>query len=219
MRIKIKSRPDDFIVREVLEIPENEPDGPYALYTLWKRGWNTTDLLKRLSREMNIPYSRFSYGGRKDRHASTTQHITIYRGPVLDLKHEDYSLKFIRMLSRPMSPQMIRANHFRITIRGLDGKDAEEAGKQAEDAVRDGLPNYFDDQRFGSFDRFQGFLAEKIIKEEYNGALKIYFTAFDPDDGREEKEKKIFFSRTGATGRPAWRKRLQPGNASLFHIL
>lgn len=190
MRIKIKSRSEDFIVREILDIPRHEKEGPYSLYILWKRGWNTADLLERLSREMNIPYGRFSYGGRKDRHASTTQHITILNGPASDLLQKDYSLKFIRTISRPMSPLMIRANHFRITVRGLDAGEAERAAQQAAEAERDGLPNYFDDQRFGSYDREQGFLAEKIIKGEFNGALKAYLTMPHPDDRKTEKERK-----------------------------
>jgi tRNA pseudouridine13 synthase len=57
-----------------------------------------------------------------------------------------------------------------------------------------GYPNYFDDQRFGSFDLRQGFIAEKILKGHYNGALKIYLTHIYPEDKREEKERRRFFS-------------------------
>jgi tRNA pseudouridine13 synthase len=59
------------------------------------------------------------------------------------------------------------------------------------DAIKKyGYHNYFDDQRFGSFDPRHGFIAEKILMKHYNGALKIYLTHILPEDSKEEKLRK-----------------------------
>lgn len=191
--MKIKVRPEDFIVEEMACVPTRKK-GPFGLYRLTKRGWNTADLLLRLSRDLRIPLQDFAYGGKKDRHAFTTQHVTIKGKGELAVAHDDYSFVFLGYTDRPMGPDLIAGNRFRITIRDIK---REEDLSQALDAIGDvqktGYPNYFDDQRFGSFDPKQGFIGEKILKGHYNGALKIYITRIRPEDGRRDKERKRYF--------------------------
>lgn len=76
--IKVKVKPEDFIVEEVADLPLQK-DGNFRVYLLRKRGWNTVDILKMLSRKFSIPHSYFSYGGKKDKYAFTSQYITIAR--------------------------------------------------------------------------------------------------------------------------------------------
>ena len=55
---------------------------------------------------------------------------------------------------------------------------------------RDGLPNYFDDQRFGSVGFAGGFIAEAWLKGDHETALKLAIvepTASDRPETREEK--------------------------------
>jgi tRNA pseudouridine13 synthase len=56
-----------------------------------------------------------------------------------------------------------------------------------------GYLNYFDDQRFASYNPRQGFLAEKILKGHFNGALKIYLTFIHPQDKKEKKQRRRLF--------------------------
>ncbi|MEK7828364.1 MAG: tRNA pseudouridine(13) synthase TruD, partial [Deltaproteobacteria bacterium] len=74
--MKIKVKPEDFIVEEKADLKFHK-GGEHRVYLLTKRGFNTVDLLLRLSKKLGIPFSNFSYGGKKDRHALTTQYITI----------------------------------------------------------------------------------------------------------------------------------------------
>ncbi|HEX8948118.1 MAG TPA: tRNA pseudouridine(13) synthase TruD, partial [Dissulfurispiraceae bacterium] len=184
------------------EIAEVAPvkKGEFALFLLEKRGWNTVDLLRRLSRELGIPFSDFSYGGRKDRHALTRQYVNIRKQQMPDkeprriaVREADYSLSFVGHSDRPMGPDLIRGNRFAITIRDLTGGETRSAPGCIEAVRKTGYPNYFDDQRFGSFDTRQGFIAEKILKGHYNGALKISLTHIRPADRGEDKERRRFF--------------------------
>ena len=76
--IKIKVKPEDFIVEEIADISLTQT-GDFCVYLLKKRGWNTVDVLKNLSRKLRLPSSDFSYGGKKDKYALTSQYITIGR--------------------------------------------------------------------------------------------------------------------------------------------
>ncbi|HXX57395.1 MAG TPA: tRNA pseudouridine(13) synthase TruD [Thermodesulfovibrionales bacterium] len=193
--MKIKVRPQDFLVEEIAEIP-SRTGGDFGLYLLEKSGWNTVDLLKRLSRESGIPFGEFAYGGKKDRHALTRQYVTIKGAKQVSLSHaaSDYSLTFLGSIGRPMGPDLIKGNRFEIVLRSLTDGESQAASADIGDLERDGYPNYFDDQRFGSLDPLQGFLAEKILRGHHNGALKIYLTHIRKEDKKEERERKLFFS-------------------------
>ncbi|MDN3512791.1 MAG: tRNA pseudouridine(13) synthase TruD [Candidatus Brocadia sp.] len=220
--LKIKVKPEDFIVEEIADLPLQK-DGEFCVYLLKKRGWNTVDILKMLSRKLNIPYASFSYGGKKDKYALTSQYITIARQIPFSFKSKDnggmkrpwikstnstlthkysvpskideenYSLSLIGYMDRPMGPDLIAGNRFQIAVRHLTEDDLASALRAIDRVKQDGYPNYFDDQRFGSFDARQGFIAERILKKHYNGALKIYFSSIHPDDSKEEKEHRKFF--------------------------
>ncbi|WP_297209408.1 MULTISPECIES: tRNA pseudouridine(13) synthase TruD [Thermodesulfovibrio] len=190
MEYKIKVKPEDFQVREISSLPLTDR-GSFGVFKLKKQGWNTVDLLKKISRQFFIPPSRISYGGKKDRHALTEQLITIEKPPKgFHIKEKNYSLKLIGFSKEPMQPRHIEGNHFTITIRSISTEGEQYLQEPLKKIERDGLINYFDDQRFGSFDSKQGFIGEKIIKEHYNGAVKIYLTHIHPEDKKEAKERK-----------------------------
>lgn len=190
MEYKVKVKPEDFYVREIASIPIEEK-GEFGVFKLKKIGWNTIDLLRRISKTYSIPISKISYGGKKDRHALTEQFITIKNPPKgLNIKEKNYSLKLIGFSREPMSPFYIEGNFFSITIRSIS-KEAEPYLNDPLESIRNfGFINYFDDQRFGSYDTKLGFIGEKVVKEHFNGALKIYFTHIHPEDKKEAKERK-----------------------------
>ena len=173
MKVKIKSNPEDFIVKEAASL-DLKDKGDFGVYLLEKRGWNTVDLLLRLSRELGMPFKDFSYAGRKDRHGLTFQHITIKGPRRAEVKEKDYSLRFLGFMDRPMGPDLIAGNGFEIAVRGLGEEEARRGLEAIEVVRRMGYPNYFDEQRFGSFDPRQGFFAEKVLKGHFEGALKIH---------------------------------------------
>jgi tRNA pseudouridine13 synthase len=192
VKLKIKVTPQDFIIEEAATLPLVKK-GPFAVYQLSKENWNTVELLHELSRKSDLPYGAFAYGGRKDRHSQSVQYITIKSPRRLEIKEKDHSLKFIGLMQRPMGPDLIEENRFKVTVRKLGPGDIKRCVSEIGVVNAIGFPNYFDDQRFGSFDSRQGFFAQKVLKEQFNGALKIYLTSINPKDSREEKERKGFF--------------------------
>jgi tRNA pseudouridine13 synthase len=189
---KIKVTPEDFRVTEIADLTPSER-GRYRLYRLTKAGWNTTDLLRRLARRFGLPYDAFSYGGRKDRHALTTQYITIRDERDLSLTEPAFSLQALGWTEEPMTPEFIRGNEFQITLRAMRAEEIVHLERNLRAVRAYGLPNYFDDQRFGSYDRKRGFIAERLIKDHWEDALRIYLTLCYPEETREARERKRYF--------------------------
>ncbi|MDD5432482.1 MAG: tRNA pseudouridine(13) synthase TruD [Candidatus Omnitrophica bacterium] len=192
MKVKIKVKPEDFVVEEIANLPFVKK-GDYAVYLLEKKGRNTVELLKEIAQRSKIQFKYFSYGGRKDKYGLTSQYITIKNPKIIELKEKDYSLKFIGLMGKPMAPALIKENKFKITIRDLNIEDVKKALIIMEEVNSLGFPNYFDDQRFGSFDSRQGFFAEKILKNQFNGALKIFLTSTNANERKEDRDRKQYF--------------------------
>ena len=191
MNLKIKVKPEDFIVNEITNL-RILAQGRFCVYKLRKSGWNTVDVLKTIAKKHGISLRDISYGGKKDRHGLTSQYITIMGERKTDIKEKNYSLDFEGYSDRPMGPDAISGNKFIITVRKLLKKESDKAYREAELITRYGVPNYFDDQRFGSYDKTRGFFAEKALKKQYNGALKAYLTSVYSEDSKEEKKRKNY---------------------------
>jgi tRNA pseudouridine13 synthase len=93
---------------------------------------------------------RVSFGGLKDRHARTVQYFTILHGPQRRLTHSGLNVEFLGRVEEPFTSKNIRGNRFHITLRDLTAPEIASAEQTLEEIRRDGVPNYFDDQRFGS---------------------------------------------------------------------
>ena len=112
--MKLKQRPEDFRVEELTDAVAAE-SGDFAFYRLDKTGWTTPDALAAIRRRWQIDFRRLSYGGLKDRHAVTSQHLTIFRGPKRSLSHERITLTYLGQRTEPFTATDIRANRFTVT--------------------------------------------------------------------------------------------------------
>jgi tRNA pseudouridine13 synthase len=185
----LKQRPDDFQVIEQTDlVPRN--DGPFAFYRLEKQGWTTPDALHVVRRRWDLTAERLSYGGLKDRHARTVQHFTIYHGPRRDLHHQRLRVQYLGQLAEPFTGQHIRANEFRLVLRALTDAEAARVPNNLAAVGRDGVPNYFDDQRFGSVRGGGDFVARAMVHGRHEEALRLALVAPYPFDRAEQKRQK-----------------------------
>ena len=183
----IKSIPEDFIVEERTSL-HLQPRGQHRVYLLKKAHWNTLDLIRSLSQSLSLPLDKFSYGGKKDKHGLTYQFISIQDQTDFSREGKNFALESRGFLGRPMSPDLITGNAFTVTIRGLE--DLTPIEKNVEEVKKTGFPNFFDDQRFRSYDPEKAFFAEKILRRHWNGALQVFLTSAGADDGRKERERR-----------------------------
>jgi tRNA pseudouridine13 synthase len=164
--------------------------GPFAFYRLEKRGWTTLDALQAICRRWNIQSRRVSYGGLKDRHAQTVQYFTIFRGPRRNLQHHDVTVRYLGQFTAPYTAKDIRANRFRITLRALRHDEIPAVQQALEEMRVDGVPNYFDDQRFGSVGEGERFVARALVRGDYEEALRLALAEPYAYDRRQQKQEK-----------------------------
>jgi tRNA pseudouridine13 synthase len=189
--LKLKQQPEDFRVEECTDVAAGE-QGPFALYRLEKRGWTTPDAVGVIRRRWKLDLQRVSYGGLKDRHAHTFQYLTILHGPKRGLSQQSFSLKYLGQVAKPFTSQDIRSNRFQVTLRNLTPENVAWAGQALEKVRADGVPNYFDDQRFGSMDAQGQFMARFLVRGQYEDALRVALTApYEYDLAAQKQEKAL----------------------------
>jgi tRNA pseudouridine13 synthase len=195
--MKLKQQPEDFQVEEITGI--SPTDGPFALYRLEKRGWSTPDALAALRRRWHIEPRRISYGGLKDRHAWTVQYLTIFHGPRRGLRHHDVTVNYLGQVPVPYTSRDIQANRFRITLRHLPANRRSATEDRLAQLAREGVPNYFDDQRFGSVAGEGGeFIARLLVQGRFEDALRLALTApYEYDRAAQKVEKRLVLAHWG----------------------
>src|SRR5579859_6003061 len=189
--MKIKQEPDDFQVEEITSVAPSE--GPFALYRLRKRGWSTPDALAAVRRRWRIEPRRISFGGLKDRHAQTVQYLTVFHGPRRNLHHHDVRVQYLGQLPAAYTSQDIEANRFHLTLRDLPSEQRPMIETRLATVAREGVPNYFDDQRFGSVAGEDGeFIARLLVRGQFEDALRLALAApYEYDRAAQKEEKRL----------------------------
>jgi tRNA pseudouridine13 synthase len=186
--VKLRRRPEDFRVEELSEFRAD--GGPFALYRLTKRSLGTPEALEAVARRWNVSRRQIGYGGLKDRHAETTQFVTIHRGPRRALRQTNLELEYLGQAARPFAARDISGNRFQIVVRSLDPARRAEIETSLAEVRRDGVPNYFDDQRFGSVGRSGEFVALAWCRGDYERALWLALAEENDHDRPEDRQNK-----------------------------
>ena len=186
--MKLKSTPEDFRVEEITSVrPTN---GVYAFYRLSKAGLGTPEAIAEVLSHWNIERRRISYGGLKDRHATTLQHFSIAHGPKTGFTDRSMQVEYLGQIPRPYHAKDIQANRFEIRLRNIASSYRPQLDRNAEWLGRFGAINYFDDQRFGSIGESGELIGMHWCKLNYERALYIAMAEQNPHDRPREKEQK-----------------------------
>jgi tRNA pseudouridine13 synthase len=186
--MKLKSKPDEFRVEEIAEPVLGA--GPFALYHLAKKSLGTPEAISAICRAWRLSREAIGVGGLKDRHAATRQFLSIENGPHRNLDQTNLTLEYLGQTARRFESKDILANRFEITVRDLRPQEAEGIVVALPQASEAGVPNYFDDQRFGSVGVSGDFVARAWCLGDYERALWLALAesnAHDRPDVREEK--------------------------------
>jgi tRNA pseudouridine13 synthase len=186
--VKLKRLPEDFQVDELSQVTPTS--GEFALYRLTKQSIGTPEVINAVVERWKIPRRRISYGGLKDKHALTTQFVTVSHGPKKPLSQNSFELQYLGQVDRPFTAADIDGNRFIIVLRNMTAEAVELAQSAAEDVRRDGLPNYFDDQRFGSLGYSGDWIAREWCLGNWERTLWLALADPHPDDRSGEKKQK-----------------------------
>jgi len=151
INFKFYQTPTDFVVDEIAS-REFKGKGNYLILHVKKVEMTTWDMIAIFAEYLSVPAQKIGYAGLKDKHATTTQYISV------DASYEKMLKKFyhkqIKILSTTRDSHSIRmgdlaGNRFSINLHFVDNIDAGRIEKVARKIAKNGLPNYFGYQRFG----------------------------------------------------------------------
>ena len=149
---RLRQIPDDFCVTE---IPLVEPEGEGEHVWLWirKSTENTQWVAEQLARFAAVHPRQVSYAGLKDRQAVTEQWFSVQLpgrdAPDWENLNSD-TLTVLRHArhSRKLRRGALKGNCFRLRVRDLEADDTA-LEKRLAVIGKEGVPNYFGEQRFG----------------------------------------------------------------------
>lgn len=148
----IRYRPEDFFVAE---IPSVDPtgEGEHVLLHIEKRGINTAWLADQLAHFAGVPKRDVSFAGLKDRQAVTRQWFSVGLAGKPEPDWSGMRLEGVTVLQhtrhrRKLRRGALQGNRFNILIRDLQG-DLNGLESRLARVERQGVPNYFGEQRFG----------------------------------------------------------------------
>lgn len=207
----LKLWPQDFIVEEVAEngsvstiayenvlepgadIPET---GPTIYATLVKCGLSTIEAGEDLCKQLSCGREQIQWTGIKDKDALTAQEIS-FRGVSLEqlkkVSSKYFFLKNVRYGKGVISKGQLRGNRF--TILARTGHSLDLPGrmdtfmKQVAQVQQKGFYNFYYIQRFG-VPRLNNFeIAMKILRGEYEAAVRQYLC--EPCSGENQYFQKL----------------------------
>lgn len=190
---KIRERWEDFVVREIppsgnpiidgSEIGENS-GGIYTHCVLWKKGIDTFNAIKKLSKSWKIPEKDFGFAGLKDANAETFQRISIWN---LDETHLHTSnIPNIRIFHPIRQKFAVRTgdllgNSFEIVIRSIQSEWEEEDWNQFKIHLKSkGILNFYGSQRFGSKRPILHLIGKLLLQGKYSEVIDKYLGEISP---------------------------------------
>lgn len=186
--MKLRRIPEDFQVTELSTIIPGS--GPFALYRLKKTSIGTPEAISAVTEKWQIHRKRISYGGLKDRHAVTVQYLTIHNGPRKSLRQKSIELEYLGQTTSAFTSAEMLGNRFCLVLRDMTDQELARAVAALESIRHAGLPNYFDDQRFGCLGVSGEWIARAWCLGEWERALWLALADPHEHDSADEKQQK-----------------------------
>lgn len=150
-RAVLRLQPEDFQVTEQMPFVL-DGHGEHLWLKVRKRGLNTDQVAKLLARIAGIQRRDVGYAGMKDRHAITVQWFSLLlpgRGdPDWQDLPEGVEIVEATRHTRKLKTGALAGNCFELVLRDCSG-DRDALAARIEAIRREGVPNYFGEQRFG----------------------------------------------------------------------
>ncbi|HEY6080955.1 MAG TPA: tRNA pseudouridine(13) synthase TruD [Polyangiaceae bacterium] len=148
---RVGPEPEDFQVDELPAYPASGK-GEHQYVQARKRRLTTPDLVRRLARACGVNEREIGYAGLKDKHAVTTQWLSVFSKtvvtPELDLG-EGAQIVAVTRHDNKLRTGHLLGNRFTLRLVGVGEGALERAQAVVARLAERGLPNYFGAQRFG----------------------------------------------------------------------
>ncbi len=127
-------------------------EGEHLFVSVRKRGHNTRDICRMLASHLEMNPEDIGVAGLKDRHATTTQWLSI--PAKLQEKLDTFAMEGVEIVERQRHRSKLRTghllgNHFRMVWSELSEAQEQALRRALGRMEREGMPNFFGPQRFG----------------------------------------------------------------------
>lgn len=195
--MKLKQIPQDFIVDEIFDLDifkdrDEERKQAYYYFKLTKTNYNQMNALQQIARGFNTSKKLVHFSGIKDKVGVTSQLVSVY-----GIKEENYQtnldffnnqkdlqLEFLGKYKSRINLGDNLGNRFTITVRNLSEEDIEKAKINLIKLQREGVLNFFDEQRFG-YANNSHIVGKYVLQNDLQAAVKEIMTSL-PSNTRSE---------------------------------
>lgn len=191
---RLRTEPEDFIVEEAPAAIGNE--GPFLILRLTKKDWDQQRALREIARGLGISYRKIGFAGTKDKHAVTSQLISIPGISAEDIgrvRLRDIRLEVVGRAQGPITLGSHAGNRFHITIRDVAPEGLAGIVAGVSEVCRTGVPNYFGIQRFGVTRPVTHVVGRHILKGEFEDAVLCYIGEAFPGEPDEVRSARTSF--------------------------
>lgn len=206
----------DFIVKEildngkVLEIKEDYPSSAfseelkdnYTSFNLIKLNKDTFEAIQSIKNALTIPYESIYYSGLKDKCSISVQRVSI-RGNYIDelkkLRIRDIFIRSIGPSKKSVNLGSNWGNKFIITIRNIEKSQhlKENITRLCDKLNKNGFPNYYGLQRFGTFRPNSHILGRFILERKYKEIFDEFVLRTYPTESSEAQSSRNELKITG----------------------
>ncbi|QDX39813.1 tRNA pseudouridine(13) synthase TruD [Salarchaeum sp. JOR-1] len=213
---RLRESPGDFRVREIEDFAaepagESAGDYPHVVVRATLTDWDTNGFARALSNRLGISRERVNWAGTKDKNAVTTQLFTVRAidpGDVPDIRNAE--VEVVGRAGRNIQFGDLVGNEFEIVVRDPDrpenangitdelaafggqSTDAVAASAETADAGRSvAAPNFFGQQRFGSYRPVTHEVGLAVVRGDWEGAVLAYVgnpSEHEPPETRAARE-------------------------------
>ncbi|MCC6574319.1 MAG: tRNA pseudouridine(13) synthase TruD [Planctomycetes bacterium] len=171
--MKLRQVPSDFIVTEHSSFTP-QATGRYFVYRLDKRSLSTLEALSIIAKRAGLRPKQLSASGLKDKHAEASQLFSADRPLPGEIKDDRFTVTFVGKSDRPLTAAFIDANSFKLVLRGLTPEECAVIAQNTAEIRDCGVPNYYDNQRFGSNVHGQGFISKALVQGRFEEAMRLH---------------------------------------------
>lgn len=185
--MRIRTLPEDFVIEEDVEFPGLK--GTYAYYRVEKRGVSTVAVQEGMASQLGVTPSALAFLTHKAVRAAVVQYASVRKRGPQEIAGEGYTARRVGWGPRVLRLKDLTCNHITLVARDLSVAEAAALVGAMADLGAYGLPNYFDDARFGSRSR-RDFIGKEILKRDAERVIHMYLAeslAGDPQEVREFK--------------------------------
>jgi len=168
----IKDRTGDFRVTEQLADGYIVPKGRFSVYRVQKRKLTSFEAANELADLANVPREAVSFAGLKDRQGVTIQYMSVEGGKPVSLSSGQLRIELVGRAQTKIDSSHSLGNEFEVSVRDVPAGEVESMRAAATISRECGIPNYFDEQRFGNLRHGQGWIARDLMMGRKEEALK-----------------------------------------------